>query len=153
MSPCTLFLKREVRTRFDLLQPDINRNVALKQAWQKFQHDSHAHKRELFVGQRVMVRNLRPGDKWVPGTILECTGPLSCLVQVSGGQTWKRHIDHLRQMTDSPHEENKSTTRTESFMKYPQTSGYTKPTATQDTPEVPCQYPRRNRVAPDRLRY
>ena len=69
-----------------------------------------------------MVCNSRPGDKWVPGTILECTGPLSYLVQVSGGQTWKRHIDHFRQMTDSPH-------------------------------EVPRQYPRRNRVAPDRLRY
>ena len=68
----------------------------------------HTIKRELFVGQQVMVRNLHPGDKWVPGTILERTGPLSYLVR---GQTWKRHIDYLRQMTDSPHEENKSTTR------------------------------------------
>ena len=69
-----------------------------------------------------MVHNLRPGDKWVPGTILERTDSLSYLVQVSGGQTWKRHI-------------------------------YTEPTATQDTPEVLCQYPRCNRAAPDRLRY
>ena len=97
VTPCTLFLKREVRTRFDFLRPDINRNVALKQAQQKFQHDSHAHKRELFVG-RVMVCNLRAGDKWVPGTIIEQTGPLSCVWR----STWKRHIDHLQQMTDSP---------------------------------------------------
>ena len=27
VAPCTLFLKREVRTRFDLLRPDINRIV------------------------------------------------------------------------------------------------------------------------------
>ena len=151
VASCTLFLMREVRTRFDLLRPDINRNVALRQAQQKFQHDSHAHNRELFVGQRVMVRNLRPGDKWVPGTIIERTGPLSYLVQVSGGQTWKRHIDHLRQMFDSPKEEDNFTSNKESLMRYPQT---TKPTTVPDTPDVSYhQYPRRNRVPPDRLTY
>ena len=36
-----------------------------------------------------MVRNLRPDDKWAPGTIIEQTGPLSYLVQVSGGQIRK----------------------------------------------------------------
>ena len=39
-----------------------------------------------------MVRNLHPGDKWVPGTIIERTGPLSYVVQVAGGQTWKHHV-------------------------------------------------------------
>ena len=58
------------------------------------------------------------------------TDPLSYLVKLSGDQTWKRQIDYLQQMTDSPHEQNKST---ESFIKYPQTSGCTEPTATQDT--------------------
>ena len=33
----------------------------------------------------VMVRNLRPGDKWVPGTIIERTGLLSYVVQVKPG--------------------------------------------------------------------
>ena len=56
-----------------------------------------------------MVRNLRPGDKWIPGTIIERTGQLSYLVQVAGGQTWKCHIDHLRQMDDSP--QHKQTTK------------------------------------------
>ena len=40
-----------------------------------------------------MIRNLRAGDKWVPGTIMERIGPLSYLVQVAGIQMWKRHID------------------------------------------------------------
>ena len=61
--------------------------------------------RELFIGQQLMVRNLHPEDKWVPGTTIERTGPLSYLVQVGGGKTWKRHIDHLRLMSDSPQEE------------------------------------------------
>lgn len=52
-----------------------------------------------------MVRNLHPGDKWVPGTIIERTGPLSYVVQVAGGQIWRHHIDHLRQMDDSPQQE------------------------------------------------
>ena len=63
VAPCTLFLKREVRTRFDLMRPDISGKVATKQAQQKFYHDQHTRTRELFIGQRVMVRNLRPGDK------------------------------------------------------------------------------------------
>lgn len=52
-------------------------------------------------------------------------------------------------MTDSLHEENKSA---QSFMKYLQTSGCTKPTATQDTPDVQCQYPRQNCAPPNRLK-
>ena len=65
------------------------------------------------------------------------SGPLSYLVQVSGGQTQKRHIDHLRQMTDSTQEDDKPTTSTESFMKYPHTSNRTETTTTQDTSDMP----------------
>ena len=82
VAPCTLFLNRDVKTRFDLMRPEISGNVATKQANQKLYHDKRSKSRELFIGQRVMVRNLRPGDKWVPGTIVERTGPLSYLVQV-----------------------------------------------------------------------
>ena len=49
-----------------------------------------------------MVRNLRQGLPWIQGTIIERTGPVSYLVQVSDAQIWKRHIDHLREMGDSP---------------------------------------------------
>ena len=86
VAPCILFFKQELRTRFDIMRPDISGNVASKQAQQKLCHDQHSAGRELFIGQRVMVRNLRVGDKWVPGTIMEGTDPLSYLVQVAGGQ-------------------------------------------------------------------
>ena len=36
-------------------------------------------------------------DAW-PGTIMERTGPLSYLTQVTVGQMWKCHIDQLRLM-------------------------------------------------------
>ena len=63
------------------------------------------------------------GDKILMGSCnIEQTGPLSYLVQVSEGQTY---IDHLQQMTDSPQEDDKPKTSTESFMGYPHTSGCT----------------------------
>ena len=102
VAPCTLFLKRELRTRFDIMRPDVSGNVASKQAQQKFYYDQHSAGRELFIDQRVMVRNLCAGDKWIPGIIMERAGPLLYLVQVAGGQMWKCHIDQLRQMDDSP---------------------------------------------------
>ena len=43
-----------------------------------------------------MVRNLRPGTKWVPGVIKKQLGPLTFLVEVEKGILWKHHIDHLR---------------------------------------------------------
>ena len=63
--------QQDSRTRFDLLKPDCERKVLEKQAEQKSSHDRHAKTREWFVGQRVMVRNARPGPNWVPATILE----------------------------------------------------------------------------------
>ena len=40
------------------------------------------------------MRNLRDGAKWIPGTIIERTGPVSYRVQVSD-QVWRRHTDIL----------------------------------------------------------
>ena len=97
-----MFLSRQVCTRLDLLHPSLEETVSNKQAQQKFYYDLHAHKRELFVGQRVMARSPPPGVQWVPGTIVQQTGPLSYLVKVSGDRLWRRHIDHLRGMIDSP---------------------------------------------------
>ena len=162
VAPCTLFLKREVRTRFDLMRPDISGKVATKQAQQKFYHDQHTRTRELFIGQRVMVRNLRPGDKWIPGTIIERTGPLSYLVQVAGGQTWKRHIDHLRQMDDSPQHEQTTegaSTDRDTLIRFPPSDvassavgDESTPTVAESTPTT-HRYPKRVHVPPDRLSY
>ena len=46
VSPCSLFLKREVRTRFDLLRPDIESSVMGKQ---KTDHDRHARMRQFYT--------------------------------------------------------------------------------------------------------
>ena len=77
---------------------------AKKQENQMKHHDPHARARDLTVGQRVMVRNFRAGPLWIPGTVVKQNGPLTYLVKVKEDQVWKRHIDHVRQMEDTPRE-------------------------------------------------
>ena len=96
VAPCELFLNRSVRTRLDLLKPDIKCNVGWKQAQQKSDHDGSKQERKLHIGQKVMVRNYRDGTKWMAGVVLQSCGPLSYLVETEGGQIWHRHIDHIR---------------------------------------------------------
>jgi len=96
VAPSTLFLKRDIRTRFNLLQPDQERQVTQKQAEQVTHHDQHSKERDFNIGQKVMVKNLRPGPSWIPGIISKKLAPLSFMVQVESGESWKRHIDHLR---------------------------------------------------------
>ena len=102
-SPSSLFLKREVRTRFDLMKPDNKRQVTAKQALQNMAHDRKAKLREFMVGQEVMARNYRDGDKWVPGMVIERKGPgpLSYTIQTESGMLWRRHIDRLRKLATS----------------------------------------------------
>lgn len=79
------------------MKPD-ERQVTVKQALQKMAHDRKAKLREFTVGQEVMTRNYRDGDKWVPGVVVERKGPLSYTVQTESGSLWRRHIDQLREL-------------------------------------------------------
>ena len=76
-SPCSLFLKREVRTRFNVMKPDSEGLVAGKQSQQKSAHDRKAKLREFTIGLEVMARNYRAGHKWMPGAVIGRRGPLS----------------------------------------------------------------------------
>ena len=95
-TPSSLFLKRELRTRLDLLRPDNATKVGEKQAAQKLGHDSHAKQREYKIGDNVMARNYGSGPKWESAIVVERKGPLSYTVQLNSGVIWRRHIDQLR---------------------------------------------------------
>ena len=43
-------------------------------------HDLHTRRCEFFIGQRVLVRNLRNGPRWLQGTVIERKESLSYLV-------------------------------------------------------------------------
>ena len=167
VAPSVLFLNRELRTRLHLLHPNVKDRVVSQQATQKSQHDQHSRARELCVGQRVLVRNYRPGEDWIPGTVVDRRGPHSYTVQVASGLLWHRHIDQLKEMDDSPHEDiPKEYSDIDTYGTIP-TSGPTiagndtisQPTSTQQnqssvSPQAePSRYPKRNHKKPDRLTY
>ena len=95
-TPGQLFLNRELRTRLDLLKPDVSAQVRKKQAQQKATHDQHAKFRDFSVGDLVYVKNFRPRPEWLPAMVVAKLGPLSYLVENSDHQSWRRHIDHLK---------------------------------------------------------
>lgn len=43
-----------------------------------------------------MARNYHSVPKWMQGVVIECTGPLSYVVQMDSGQLSRRHVDQLR---------------------------------------------------------
>lgn len=100
-SPCELFLQRRLRTRFDLLHPQCERKVIEQQAMQKANHDSRPLLRELNMGQRVMARNYRSGATWIPAEVTGKLGPLTYEVKLQSGSRCKRHIDQLRELSDT----------------------------------------------------
>ena len=96
VSPSLLLIGRNPRTHLDLLKPDIGRHVRRSQDIQKAHHDRHCRGREFVVGQKVWVKNMRRGYPWISGVVSVVLGPVSYVVQLSNGDEWRRHIDHLR---------------------------------------------------------
>ncbi|KAF7686487.1 hypothetical protein C0J45_22906 [Silurus meridionalis] len=88
-TPAMMFLKRNLRSRLDLIKPDVRRDVENKQ----FVHMNDRQARNFQVGQAVLARDYRL-EKWQPGTITTRTGPLMYTVKV-GDNTWRRHADQL----------------------------------------------------------
>ena len=161
--PSTLFLGRSLRTRLDLLRPSVEKYVCERQAAQKELHDKTSKQRDFFIGQQVMTKNLRPGPTWVPGVIVERLGPVTFLVEVEIGLTWKRHIDHIRARGDQPLSTEDDSGESETDADFtaaipvdsPTTSGLpatSTETMDQNTSGPPeRRYPQRDRRPPQRL--
>ena len=96
VSPAELLLGKRPRSRLDLLKPHTADRVERQQQKQKEQHDAKAKQRRLQVGDNDFVRNFQHGEKWLPGTILKKTGPVSFLVKMSGGNNRCCHQDQIR---------------------------------------------------------
>ena len=63
----------------------------------------NSHSDSLFlVGERVWIRDFRMRfpNKWIAGTVVARSGPLSYVVQV-GSECWRRHQDQMR--ASDPH--------------------------------------------------
>ena len=89
VAPSELFLKRKLRTRLDLMLPNLKGCVTSKQADQK-------QSRSLFPGTPVMVRAYIGRDKWIKGIVLRKLGPVTYQVEIAHGRILKRHVDQLK---------------------------------------------------------
>ena len=95
--PCELLMGRSLHTRLDLLRPNLGRTVRQSQSREIEQKQGSTRLRNFDIGAPVMARSFGgSGPDWVPGVIAQKIGPLTYLVDVSGGRLWKRHVDHIK---------------------------------------------------------
>ena len=88
-------LGRRPRSRLDLLKPDLSTWIETKQAKQRLTSDSRTVP-NYELGDAVYARNFGYGSRWIPGLLVENTGPLSFKIESEGGTIWCRHVDHIR---------------------------------------------------------
>ncbi|XP_065195818.1 uncharacterized protein K02A2.6-like [Sycon ciliatum] len=96
-TPSNLLMGRRLRTRLDLLRPDVRTRVAAQQTAQ--QKSSPSRKVHTFqLGESVLVQDYRKPNKpsWIPATVSECYGMRSYVVETADGGSWRRHIDQIR---------------------------------------------------------
>jgi hypothetical protein len=79
-TPAELFMKRQLRTRFSLLRPNVHSDVIRKQEIMKENHDKKSGQSVLDfqIGEIVRVKNFRDGlEKYGKGVIAKKAGTLS----------------------------------------------------------------------------
>ena len=96
LSPSEMLFGRKLRSRLDLLKPDLQQNVQAKQLKQKADRDRRCRPRHFEEGESVFAKNYASGEKWLPGTIASRKGPVSFEVELSNGRKCRRHQDQLR---------------------------------------------------------
>ena len=97
-----LLMKRKLHTQLDRLYPNVADRVRSKQAKQKAAHDYHAKERTLDEGQAEHVKDFRYKKTWMPGTVVDKTGPVSARIQLDDGSVIRRHQDHVRVRGSEP---------------------------------------------------
>jgi len=108
--PSVLMFNRRLRSKIDLLKPDLRREVENKQYQQVYQKPGRATT-QFQVGQPVLSRNYRSAEKWLPATICHREGPLTYQVKV--GESINRH--HANQLVNKP-STNSGPQRTEAYV-------------------------------------
>ncbi|GFR27000.1 transposon Tf2-9 polyprotein [Trichonephila clavata] len=99
-SPAMSFLKRDIRTRIDLLLPELKTKIQDKLRRDNFE----LRDRKFDVGDRVAVRVYRAANtRWKFGTILNQDGVLHYIIDVQGTLV-RRHVDQIRSVGDQVQE-------------------------------------------------
>ncbi|XP_030586939.1 uncharacterized protein K02A2.6-like [Archocentrus centrarchus] len=165
-TPAMLFMGRNLRSRLDLLKPDIRKNVQGKQS--SLVETTKNRTRSFDIGQKVLARDYRgPNQKWQSGMILSQTGPLTYNINVGDNLIWRRHVDQIVDAETHmvPRQPESTSTSQDSeefiFATPPEVQGLGETTdaqtaepstqSTMDSGHSGRRYPERNRRAPQRL--
>lgn len=101
-SPAMLFLKRDVRTRIDLLLPQLKSRIQDKIRKGVFEFGD----RKFDIGDSVAVRDYKSANsKWKFGKIINKDGALHYTINVQGALV-RRHIDQIRPVGEQVQEHN-----------------------------------------------
>ena len=96
-SPAELMWGRTLRSKLDLLRPDIDHNAERATDRQKSSHDVHSSQRHFAVNETVYARNYGSGPQWLPGRIVSLQGNVMYCVWLLDNQEIVHHVDQLRQ--------------------------------------------------------
>ena len=89
-SPMEVLNQRKMKkSRLDLLHLSLQGKFHKKQTQTKETHHRKGHERTFIPGESVYVKNFGPGLKWLIGTILHVTGPVSYTVALQDGRVSK----------------------------------------------------------------
>jgi hypothetical protein len=104
-----LFLGRQVRTKFSLLQPSDHQNLksdhinSSTQQYQdnmvrQFNNKQSTKYRKFEIGNHVLFRNYRKGQElWIPGVIVVVKGVIHTIKSSNlGGSLVRRHANQIR---------------------------------------------------------
>lgn len=100
IAPAVMLFGRRPRSLLDLTFPDVNNRVQRKQELQKQCHDKSAKARKFDVGDNVYILSHNRESKWISGTIIKRTGPVSFIIELCDGRTVKRHQNQIRHKYD-----------------------------------------------------
>ena len=90
VSPAELFLGRRVRTRFDIMRPNLGNAI------QKKSTPERSTVRLFQEGDKVWVKDYRKStENWVDAIVVNQLGPVTYQVKVDD-LIWKRHVDQIR---------------------------------------------------------
>ena len=84
VAPAELLLGRCPRSHLDLAKPDLHQQIESKQSMQAAKAGGRKEK-TLGISSEVFVKNFCNGQRWIPGTITQSSGPKSFMIELSDG--------------------------------------------------------------------
>lgn len=117
-SPAWLMYKRELRTRFDLIRPNVKNDVERKQFDQKTAIDGK-RKCNLTLGEKVFVKDNRTDPKYrSEAVIMAKNSPSTYTVKFNDNTVAKKHANQIVKTKWSEKEEKEESVRAKASKTY-----------------------------------